>query len=149
MSFEENVNRLNCLRLPLWHCFSSSGNNKERKMKNIYCRSGHYGSHAKAMLGGIQTKLTPPVSVKTPPHPPQPTPLEGRGMPALCLQRVEATKINEWGSGYRTLVKHKGRFPESDCHIHYVWAGFIYVHALCTFSCLTKWYKGSVLAQLW
>lgn len=31
-------------------------------MKNIYCRSGHYGSHAKAMLGGIRTKLTPPVS---------------------------------------------------------------------------------------
>lgn len=31
-------------------------------MKNIYCRSEHYGSHAKAMLGGIQTKLTPPVS---------------------------------------------------------------------------------------
>lgn len=89
-------------------------------MKNIYCRAGHYGSHAKTMLGGIRTKLTSPVSGPVCSENPPPNPPDRRGTPALCLQQVEETKINEWGSGYRTLVKHKGRFPESDCCIHYL-----------------------------
>lgn len=60
--FEGNVQRLNWLRLLLRRCFASSGNNEDRKMSNIYCRSGYDGPHAKAVLGGIRTKLAPPVS---------------------------------------------------------------------------------------